>query len=189
MIRNGKRMEKKRVIRGIRRVLLLSGSLVILAWGDMPDPETPGRAPVIAASDRPDVGDYKRWTGPVSLLPPLEVVVTGYSPGPGETDDTPTITAANTRTRPGVIALSRDLIRAFNPTAPFHYGDRVRVEGIGEFIVEDTMAEKWNRRADIWFPTPDEALRWGRRRLAITRVEPDGTPRGSVHREASAPSE
>jgi 3D (Asp-Asp-Asp) domain-containing protein len=172
----------------IGRVLLVAAGLVLTAWGDIPDPAAPGRPPRIVSSDRPDVGDYTHGPKLVDLLPTLEVIVTGYSLDPGETDDTPDRTAINTTTRPGVIALSRDLIRAFNPTAPFRFGDKVRIEGIGEFIVEDTMAERWNRRADIWFPTSDEAVRWGRKRLAITRVETDGASSGSVHREASAPS-
>lgn len=179
--------KEKRVSRVIARTLLAAAALLLIAWGDVPDPDAPGSPPEIIGSDRPEVGDYKR--SHVSLLPPLEVLVTGYSGDEGETDDTPHLTATNTTTRPGVIALSRDLIRAFNPTAPFRFGDKVHIEGIGEFIVEDTMAERWNKRADIWFPTSDEALQWGRRKLAITRVEPDGSPRGFVHRAASAPEE
>jgi 3D (Asp-Asp-Asp) domain-containing protein len=173
----------------VGRVLLAAGCLLFFAWGDMPAPDEPATPPSAACPDRPDVGDYQVSVKAVSLLPPLQVVVTGYSLGPGETDDSPYLTALSTPTRPGVIALSRDLIRAFNPTAPFRFGDRVHLEGVGEFIVEDTMAERWNLRADIWFPTPDEAMEWGKRKTSITLVEPESGPRGSVRREASAPSE
>ena len=68
---------------------------------------------------------------------------TAYSSHAAQTDSTPNITATGTRTRPGVIALSRDLLRAFP------YGTRVIIEDLSGkyngmlknrvFIVEDTM--------------------------------------------------
>jgi hypothetical protein len=63
----------------------------------------------------------------------IPVTVTGYSSTSDQTDTTPFITASNTRVRTGVIALSRDLLREFTPGAPFGYGDRVEIEGVGVF--------------------------------------------------------
>ncbi|MFH1679367.1 MAG: hypothetical protein ABIH26_01840 [Candidatus Eisenbacteria bacterium] len=180
---------KRNILFGAARVLLALLCLGFLAWGDVPDPESPADPPRIVSGDRPEVGDYRHPGRVVTLLPPLEVVVTAYSPRECETDSTPGLTAISTPARPGVIALSRDLIRAFNPTAPFRFGDRVRVEGIGEFVVEDTMNERWSRRADIFLESTEEAIRWGKRRLAITLVEQAGGSSGSVRREASAPSD
>ncbi len=98
----------------------------------------------------------------------LSVVVTGYTSREEETDDTPFITAANTRTRPGVIALSRDLLRAYTPGAPFRFGDVIHLSGLGDFIVEDSMGSRWERRADIWFENLDAAISFGRRTVVVT---------------------
>ncbi len=98
----------------------------------------------------------------------VSVTLTGYTSRPCETDDTPFITAANTRTRPGVVALSRDLLRRYTPGAPFEFGDVIHVSGFGDFIVEDSMASRWERRADIWFENLADARTFGRRRAVLT---------------------
>lgn len=100
----------------------------------------------------------------------LVVTITGYSSCPSQTDNTPGITATNTRARAGVIALSQDLLREFTPGAPFSFHDRVEIPGLGQFMVEDTMHRRWRRRADIWFGSRSEAMRWGRRSRTIYRV-------------------
>lgn len=101
------------------------------------------------------------------------IAVTGYSSRIEETDSDPFITASNTETAPGVLALSRDLLRTFTPGAPFDFGDRVLVAGVGVYQVEDTMHPRWTRRADVWFPSTEEALAWGRRETYLARVEVD----------------
>jgi len=98
----------------------------------------------------------------------LSVTVSGYTSRTCETDSTPNITAANTSTRRGVIALSRDLVRRYTPGAPFEFGDVVHLNGIGDFVVEDSMAERWARRADIWFDSVSEARSFGRRHAVLT---------------------
>ncbi len=117
--------------------------------------------------------------GPVLVAPHMEpaasaaqmIVVTGYSSDRLLTDDSPSVTARNTTPRRGCLALSRDLLRTFNKNAPFDFGDWVLLPGIGVFIVEDTMHERWRHRGDIWFPNRSDAVQWGRRRLSITRVQ------------------
>jgi 3D (Asp-Asp-Asp) domain-containing protein len=81
----------------------------------------------------------------------VKVVATGYSSSIYETDDTPFVTAANTRTREGVLALSRDLLRRYTAAAPFDFGDRVHVSGLGYFIVEDSMNRRWESVAASGF--------------------------------------
>jgi 3D (Asp-Asp-Asp) domain-containing protein len=98
----------------------------------------------------------------------VKVVATGYSSSVFETDDTPFITAANTRTRRGILALSRDLLANFNPDAPFSFGDVVHVSGLGEFLVEDTMHPRWTNRIDLWFASREEALRFGIRDVYLS---------------------
>ena len=126
----------------------------------------------------------------ISLLPPLDVTVTAYSSTTAQTDATPFITASMTRVRPGVIALSRDLIRRYNPDAPFEYGDRVYLEGHGVFSVEDTMNKRYSRRADIWFASTSDAIEFGKKELTLSLVAASGGGgiSHSSRRAASAPS-
>jgi 3D (Asp-Asp-Asp) domain-containing protein len=100
----------------------------------------------------------------------VRVLATGYSSSVMETDTTPTITAANTLTRPGTLAVSRDLLREYTPGAPFAFGDRVHVHGVGEFRVEDAMNARWDNRIDIWFPSREDALWFGRREVVLSRT-------------------
>ncbi len=103
----------------------------------------------------------------------VKVVATGYSSSIYETDSTPFITASNTRTRDGILALSRDLLRRYTPGAPFHFGDRVHVTGLGEFVVEDSMNQRWNNRIDIWFPSRLQAIRFGVKEVYLKTVNED----------------
>ena len=101
------------------------------------------------------------------------VSVTGYTSCPNQTDDTPFITATLHRTRPGTLALSRDLLRTFTRSAPFDFGDRVLIPGMGIYVVEDTMHPRWLQTADIWFHDSETARRWGRRQAYLALVDAD----------------
>lgn len=100
-----------------------------------------------------------------------KIQVTGYSSRPCETDSTPTLTASGTVTQIGTVALSRDLLRSFSADAPFDFGDKVLIPGLGVFEVRDTMHPRWTRKADIWFDSTERALRFGRRAAFITGVQ------------------
>jgi 3D (Asp-Asp-Asp) domain-containing protein len=100
----------------------------------------------------------------------IRVIATAYTSEVGQTDESPLVTAMNTEVREGVIALSQDLLRSFTPGAPFDFGDVVEAKGIGRFQVEDTMHPRWQKRADIWFPTRADAMRWGSRHVLLKRV-------------------
>ncbi|WP_221089176.1 3D domain-containing protein [Deinococcus aquaedulcis] len=135
-----------------------------------PQQAAQNRAAAIAQAQRP--------SQPVAVTPirGRSVVArsTAYNSLPNQTDATPFITATGTRTRPGVIALSRDLLRLFP------YGTRVMIEDLSGrysnmlrgrvFIVEDTMAARKTNSVDIWMPTRTEALNWGARQIRITAI-------------------
>ncbi|MCP2013436.1 3D (Asp-Asp-Asp) domain-containing protein [Deinococcus sp. HSC-46F16] len=99
---------------------------------------------------------------------------TAYNSLAAQTDSTPFITATGTRTRPGVVALSRDLLRLFP------YGSRVTIEDLSGkynhllrgrvFYVEDTMAARKTNSIDIWMSTRSQALQFGARQVRITAV-------------------
>ena len=92
------------------------------------------------------------------------------------------ITATGARTRFGVIALSRDMLR----TVP--YGSLVRIEDWGSwnsgrgrglynrmlskvlFQVEDTMHPRKVRTVDVWFYSRSQALQWGARQVKLTII-------------------
>jgi len=90
----------------------------------------------------------------------FKILLTGYSSSLDETDETPFVTASGNSVRFGVVAAN------FLP-----FGTKIRLPKIfGDqiFIVEDRLHENYNDRIDIWFPTKEEALRFG---LKISEVE------------------
>lgn len=86
-------------------------------------------------------------------IPQDTVVLTTYNAVPGQTDDTPFITASgfrldeNDQFKHRIIAVSRDLLEIYK------YGDKVILEGAGRYdgvyYIRDTMNKKWERRIDI----------------------------------------
>ena len=89
----------------------------------------------------------------------ITVTATAYTPRPEETDSTPWLTAAGTRTREGVIA-SNDL--------PF--GTKVKIDG-KIYTVEDRMNRKYTNavpaRIDIVFLSLEKARKFGKRTIEI----------------------
>jgi len=89
----------------------------------------------------------------------VTVTVTAYSSTPDQTDDTPFITASNTRVRDGVVAAN---FLPFNTKImiPELFGDKI-------FVVEDRMHKRFNNRVDIWFPDRESAEKFGKRTVKI----------------------
>ncbi|MDP3763975.1 MAG: hypothetical protein Q8Q92_05090 [bacterium] len=97
---------------------------------------------------------------PSSLLPEprvvktVKIIVTAYSSSVFETDDTPTITAAGTEVRDGIIA-NNLLPFGTKVRMPELYGDKI-------FVVEDRMnRRKGNYHFDVWFSSYGEAKNFG----------------------------
>lgn len=139
----------------------------------------PGDQPVVWSPSRPEF-DSVRALDANDAEPALEeedssrfigVEITGYTSHEEETDADPFLTAMCTTTGPGVIALSRDLLETFTPGAPFDFGDKVLLPGVGIYRIEDTMHSRWRKKADIWFSSQTEAANWGRRKVYMTKVD------------------
>lgn len=82
--------------------------------------------------------------------------VSAYTSDPAETDDTPFITACNTKTRIGIVA---------NNSLPCF--SKVEIDG-KVYSVEDRMNRRYGKNHfDIWFSQKSEALEFGRRKLKI----------------------
>ncbi|WP_339096973.1 3D domain-containing protein [Deinococcus sp. VB343] len=133
-----------------------------------PAPVKAAPAPQVSAPTRAtEVVAAARATGRSMV-----VKATAYNSLANQTDSTPHITATGTRTRPGVIALSRDLLRAFP------YGTRVTLQDLSGrynfsgrvFVVEDTMHVRKTNQVDIWMPTYNEAIRFGTGTVRITAL-------------------
>jgi 3D (Asp-Asp-Asp) domain-containing protein len=151
------------------RILLTPVLALFLSLGLQPIEFRPHRGSETTVKSQPvsithvelnweDVSDYLGWGESDIAFP---VVVTGYSSTRDQCDSDPFITASNKKVRQGVIALSRDLLRRYNPDAPFTWGDLIYLQGVGEFVVEDSMNARYTNRADIWFPDRKSAARWG----------------------------
>ena len=116
-------------------------------------------------------------------FPSLTVRSTAYNSDSNQTDSSPFYTATGARTRYGIVALSRDLLRRFP------YGSKVRLEDSGAwssgrgygkynailkdtvFVVEDTMHPRKNGTVDVWLPARRLAMQWGVRRLNMQIVQ------------------
>lgn len=79
--------------------------------------------------------------------------ITAYSSTPDQTDDTPFVTASNTRARDGVVA-ANFLIFGTKIKIPELFGEKV-------FTVEDRMHSRFDDRIDIWFPNRASAAKFG----------------------------
>jgi 3D (Asp-Asp-Asp) domain-containing protein len=130
---------------------------------------------IITAKVKPRVSTYSRRAGPSYFLKS-----TGYNSSVSQTDSSPRVTATGARTRFGVIALSRDMLRSIP------YGSQVTLEDMGSlgsgagrgrfnsmlrgvvFIVEDTMNARISRTVDVWFHSRSTAMRWGKRQVKLT---------------------
>jgi 3D (Asp-Asp-Asp) domain-containing protein len=84
----------------------------------------------------------------------IKVIITAYSSEVSQTDDTPLITANGTVVKDGIVA-NNMLPFGTKIKIPSLYGNKV-------FTVADRMhARKGNYKLDIWFPTAEEAIKFG----------------------------
>jgi 3D (Asp-Asp-Asp) domain-containing protein len=81
----------------------------------------------------------------------LTVTATGYS--------LPGRTATGLPVGPGVVAVDPSVIPL---------GTRLTIPGYGEGVAADTGGAVQGYTIDLWFPTPADALAWGRRTVTIT---------------------
>jgi len=95
-----------------------------------------------------------------SLTPQkLEVILTGYSSVPWQTDSDPYLTASGKRPKFGTVA-SNFLPFGTKILIPEIFGNQI-------FIVEDRMHPRFKDRVDIWFPSSDQAQKFGIKKAKI----------------------
>ncbi len=90
----------------------------------------------------------------------IRATVTAYTDAPEENlgAGKASGTAIGTRIRPGIVAVSRDLLRA-----GWHFGKKVYIEDLGVFTIEDTMSPRFSKRIDVAVSDMHHAKRIGKR--------------------------
>lgn len=81
------------------------------------------------------------------------IPLTAYSSEPGQTDDSPFLTASQTHVRDGVVA-ANFLPIGTRVKIPELFGDKI-------FIVEDRMNSRYDKRMDIWMEKTSDARKFG----------------------------
>jgi 3D (Asp-Asp-Asp) domain-containing protein len=111
---------------------------------------------------------------PVKAEEPVKmtVIATAYTPRPEETDSTPWLTAAGTKTREGVIAAN---------WLPF--GTKVKIDD-EIYTVEDRMHSRFTaafpQRIDIVFMSLEKARKFGKQKIEIEIMPAQTNPLGIV---------
>ncbi len=137
-------------------LLMVLGTLKIGVTGGVTAPELPAATADAALLNQNPIPSHA--SKPERKL--VRAVITAYSSREEETDDTPLITAAGTKVRPGVVAANWLPLGA-KIRIPELFGDQV-------FIVEDRMHARMTGKIDVWFSDTEEALRFG---TQVARVE------------------
>jgi 3D (Asp-Asp-Asp) domain-containing protein len=87
---------------------------------------------------------------------PFTAEVTAYSSSPDETWGDPFITASGRQVHDGLVACPRK----------FPFGTRFRI-GSRIYTCWDRLHERFDHRFDIWKPSKEEALRFGKQVLVV----------------------
>ncbi len=89
----------------------------------------------------------------------ISATITAYTPAPRENGGpgTKSGTAIGTPIRSGIVAVSRDLLRS-----GWDYGNKVHIKGLGVFIIEDTMHQRYRRTIDVAVPDMASAQKIGK---------------------------
>ena len=106
----------------------------------------------------------------------ISATVTAYTPAPRENggQGKKVDTAIGTRIRPGIVAVSRDLLRS-----GWEYGGKVHIKGLGVFTIEDTMHSRFRRTIDVAVPDMAAAQKIGKlRNIEVTLLESELRPEG-----------
>jgi 3D (Asp-Asp-Asp) domain-containing protein len=90
--------------------------------------------------------------------------VTAYSSSPDETWGDPFITASGREVHDGLVACPRK----------YPFGTRFRI-GSDIYTCWDRMHIRFDHRFDIWKPSKQEALRFGRQMLTVEALETGGS--------------
>ncbi len=155
----GKKVSKKHA-----KSIVLMVLMVMFFFPQATKSEEPGKEPVIGPVVKEKIFAYREGLDESKIVKKeprktMVMTVTAYSSEPGQTDDTPFITAFGTHVRDGIVAtncLPKGTIVRF----PDVYGDK-------EFVVEDRMNARYYYRMDIWMAETQDAINFGAKTLKV----------------------
>lgn len=169
--------------------LLIVTAALITAFS-APRPEIVSPVPLslepwaaVTQAAQPQATPHPQPVGPVAN-PRFELRATAYNSLPNQTSGNPHVTATGSKTRFGVVAVSRDLLPETLP-----YGSLIRLRDLGAFhtgngvgkfqpvlddqqlfVVEDTMHARKRQQLDVWFEEYATAVDWGVRKVEVELV-------------------
>ncbi len=91
-----------------------------------------------------------------------QLMVTAYTADTAETDETPFITASNTRVREGIVAVSQDLF-----AKGWVFGKKIYIVNHGVYTIEDLLHKRKRNQLDIFMNNKAKALDFGRKKLKV----------------------
>ena len=163
---------------GVAAIALLSASLIFSAVTSVAEP--------LAETSQEPQGQQKTETSGAQQVPVEVASTTAVNPVNNINDETePSVSYTATayslrgRTASGKF-VTRGLIAADRRVLPI--GTRVRLQAgsySGEYLVADTGGAVRGRKIDIWVPSTNEAMRFGRRSVKLTvlsRIRPRTAP-------------
>lgn len=86
----------------------------------------------------------------------FKAVVTAYNSDPAQTDSRPLEMASGKEVYDGAVACPPEL----------KFGTKVAIKG-KVYVCEDRMAKKFSQRFDVWMPSREDAVQWGKQELAV----------------------
>ena len=106
------------------------------------------------------------------------VYMTAYTSTVAQTDSTPFHTSTGERVRPGIVALSPNLIRkyGYNSTVTIEFFERSlgcnpKILKRTSFITKDTTNARFTNRVDVWLSKYSDAINFGKCR-AVVKITP-----------------
>jgi len=101
--------------------------------------------------------------------PTIKATITAYTDDPCENMGCgkPAITAIGTKIRPGIVAVSPDLIKS-----GWTYRKYIKIEDIGIFRIEDTTHPRLTKHVDVAVLSKSQARKFGRKNgLKVTLLD------------------
>ncbi len=158
---------QRRAIAVLTAILLLTSTRVQAAGASAVLPDAPQwEAGQTLQADAPDRGLVvpTELTGELTVRPEriMKVTITSYNSVPGQTDDSPFITADGSHVRDGIIA-ANFLKFGTKVRIPELFGDKV-------FEVHDRMNKRFSDRVDIWMADVPASKQFGIRHNVTIEV-------------------
>ena len=97
----------------------------------------------------------------------ISATVTAYNPLKSQTDDSPEITASNSRVYEGVVAVSPDLFRS-----GWTFGKQVLI-GNSLYTIEDISSDRHSRHIDIFMWDLQKARQFGSKQMKVALANLD----------------